>query len=100
MATRLAHGHPERSFRGVSVQNALRDGSHSWIGRNAANWWSKTNVTRYDYRYSTSELQKWIEPVQEMALKSEAVIIAFNNHFAGQAVENAEEFMKLLGLAA
>jgi uncharacterized protein YecE (DUF72 family) len=65
-------------------------------GRNAANWWSGTNVTRYDYRYTTAQLQEWVEPVKAMAAKAEAVIIAFNNHFAGQAVENAEEFMKLL----
>ncbi|MEE8441871.1 MAG: DUF72 domain-containing protein [Spirochaetia bacterium] len=69
-------------------------------GRNAANWWSGTNVTRYDYRYSQGELGEWVEPVKEMAAKAEAVIIAFNNHFAGQAVENAEEFMALLGLRA
>jgi uncharacterized protein YecE (DUF72 family) len=69
-------------------------------GRNAANWWSGTNVTRYDYRYTTTELQDWVEPVKEMAAKAEAVIIAFNNHFAGQAVENAEEFARLLGLVA
>jgi uncharacterized protein YecE (DUF72 family) len=69
-------------------------------GRNAANWWSGTNVTRYDYRYTTTELQDWVEPVGEMAGMAEAVIIAFNNHFAGQAVENAEELMRLLGLTA
>ena len=68
-------------------------------GRNAANWWNGTNVTRYDYRYSQGELWDWVEPVKEMAAKAEAVIIAFNNHFAGQAVDNAEEFMALLGIA-
>jgi uncharacterized protein YecE (DUF72 family) len=69
-------------------------------GRNAANWWKGTNITRYDYRYSEEELHDWIEPVKVLAAKAEVVIITFNNHFAGQAVENAEEFMKLLGLAA
>lgn len=67
-------------------------------GRNATNWWNGTNITRYDYRYSQGELGDWVEPVREMAAKAEAVIIAFNNHFAGQAVENAEELMGLLGL--
>ncbi len=69
-------------------------------GRNAVNWWKGTNITRYDYRYSQGELGDWVEPVKELAAKAEAVIIAFNNHFAGQAVENAEEFMALLGLNA
>ena len=67
-------------------------------GRNRANWWSGSNVTRYDYRYSREELREWIEPVTKMAAEGEAVIIAFNNHFGGQAVDNAEEFMHLLGL--
>ena len=66
-------------------------------GRNTVNWWNGTNVTRYDYRYTQGELGDWLEPVKEMAAKAEAVIIAFNNHFAGQAIENAEEFMALLG---
>jgi len=69
-------------------------------GRNAGNWWSGTNVTRYDFRYSREELEEWVEPVRQMANEAQAVIIAFNNHFAGQAVQNAEEFMQLLGLTA
>ena len=74
---------------------------HAYVrfhGRNAANWWQGTNVTRYDYRYSTPELEGWVEPVQSLAAQSEVVVVAFNNHFAGQAVANAEEFMKLLGV--
>jgi uncharacterized protein YecE (DUF72 family) len=69
-------------------------------GRNSANWWNGTNVTRYDYRYSQAELQDWVGPVRDLAGKAEAVIVTFNNHFAGQAVANAREFMELLGLVA
>lgn len=69
-------------------------------GRNRANWWGGTNVTRYDYRYSTAELIEWVAPIRQLATQAQIVIVAFNNHFAGQAVENAEELMQLLGVAA
>ncbi len=65
-------------------------------GRNAAQWWSGTNVTRYDYLYREDELDGWVGPVTSMAANAEAVIVAFNNHFAGQAVENAGQFVSML----
>lgn len=68
-------------------------------GRNASQWWSGTNVTRYDYLYAGDELRSWVGPVRELVSGSEAVIIAFNNHFAGQAVRNAEEFAAMIGTA-
>ena len=69
-------------------------------GRNAREWWSGTNVTRYDYLYSDAELREWVSPVRLMAREAEAVIVTFNNHFAGQAVENAEQFMEMVLRAA
>ena len=69
-------------------------------GRNAANWWNGTNVSRYDYLYSEEELKEWVGPVQTLAKEAEAVIVTFNNHFGGQAVQNAEQFSSMLGLAA
>lgn len=67
-------------------------------GRNAQQWWTGTNVTRYDYRYTSEELDSWVGPVQQLAKEAEAVIVTFNNHFGGQAVENAEQFAGMLGL--
>lgn len=69
-------------------------------GRNAANWWGGTNVTRYDYLYREEELREWTAPVIAMADQGEAVIVAFNNHFEGQAVVNAEQFAAMIGIAA
>jgi len=69
-------------------------------GRNAANWWGGTNVSRYDYRYSIPELNEWIGPIHALAEQTETLIVTFNNHFNGQAVANAEELMGLLGLIA
>jgi uncharacterized protein YecE (DUF72 family) len=92
---RLPRGALEGTFRTTAPHAYVR-----FHGRNSANWWQGTNVTRYDYRYSTEELAGFIEPVRELAARSEVVLVAFNNHFAGQAVANAEEFMRMLGLAA
>ncbi len=69
-------------------------------GRNAPQWWGGTNVTRYDYLYREEELREWAGPVRAMMDDAEAVIVAFNNHFAGQAVQNAAQFAAMLGQAA
>ncbi len=69
-------------------------------GRNAPQWWSGTNVTRYDYLYREEELRGWVGPVRAMLDEAEAVIVAFNNHFGGQAAENAEQFAAMIGQAA
>ena len=65
-------------------------------GRNARNWWQGTNVTRYDYLYSESELAEWIGPIGDLSAQSETLVIAFNNHFNGQAVVNAEQLRMML----
>lgn len=65
-------------------------------GRNAAAWWNGTNVTRYDYRYGEDELAEWVGPIHSLVDRAEAVVIAFNNHFAGQAVENATQLAAML----
>jgi uncharacterized protein YecE (DUF72 family) len=69
-------------------------------GRNADQWWSGTNITRYDYLYREEELREWIDPVNSMVREAEAVIVTFNNHFAGQAVRNAEQFSAMIGATA
>jgi len=68
-------------------------------GRNAANWWRGSNVSRYDYLYREEELAEWVAPVTAMADEGEAVIVTFNNHFGGQAVQNAEQFAAMIGIA-
>ena len=65
-------------------------------GRNAANWWNGTNVTRYDYSYREEELAAWIGPIEALEAQSETLLIAFNNHDAGQAVRNAEMLAAML----
>lgn len=65
-------------------------------GRNAAQWWSGTNVTRYDYEYNAEELAPWTNRVAEIAGEAETTYAFFNNHARGNAARNAELFIKLL----
>lgn len=65
-------------------------------GRNAANWWTGTNVTRYDYAYSPEELEPWTNRVAEIADAAETTFAFFNNHARGNAARNAEQFIELL----
>ncbi len=57
-------------------------------GRNAANWWTGDNVTRYEYDYSGAEMAKWAK-VMERAEESPAAI---------PLDENAEVFLKERGV--
>lgn len=65
-------------------------------GRNDANWWKGDNASRYDYLYNENELSEWIPKITKIAEKSTRVIIAFNNHWKGQAVTNAKAMKNLL----
>lgn len=65
-------------------------------GRNRENWWKGTNVSRYDYRYSSSELAERVPALKEMASNAKVLLVAFNNHYKGQAVDNALELKGLL----
>jgi uncharacterized protein YecE (DUF72 family) len=65
-------------------------------GRNSAAWWKGTNVTRYDYRYSRAELAERVPALKKLAASASVLLVAFNNHYKGQAVENARELKGLL----
>lgn len=65
-------------------------------GRNAANWWTGDNASRYDYLYSPGELEEWTRRVKAIVARSRILMIFFNNHLRGQAVQNARQFSELL----
>ena len=68
-------------------------------GRSAATWWKHEHAhERYDYLYSSEELEPWAGRVADIAAnKSVREIYAFfNNHRRGQAPRNAEQFEALL----
>jgi uncharacterized protein YecE (DUF72 family) len=69
-------------------------------GRNAAQWWRHAaSEDRYDYLYSTKEL----EPIAETAVAARALVkkmyLYMNNHFAAKSVANAVAVKHLAGEA-
>jgi len=67
-------------------------------GRNRQMWWKGDNISRYDYLYDDDELQGWIERIKVIIEKAKILLIAFNNHSRGQAVQNARRLKELLVL--
>jgi len=65
-------------------------------GRNASNWWKGDNVSRYDYLYSSEELSEWLPMIERMLAKSRLLLVIFNNHSRGQAIQNARQLQGLL----
>ncbi len=65
-------------------------------GRNAANWWTGDNASRYDYLYKPDELAGWTERIREIIAKARLLMIFFNNHRHGMAVQNAMQMRELL----
>jgi uncharacterized protein YecE (DUF72 family) len=51
-------------------------------GRNAETWNKRTGsaAERFDYLYSEDELREWVEPLSELAGRSESVYAMFNNN--------------------
>jgi uncharacterized protein YecE (DUF72 family) len=65
-------------------------------GRNAGNWWEGDSTSRYDYLYSEGELASWVDRIRRIMRKARTLVVAFNNHFRGQAVQNARLLKTLL----
>lgn len=65
-------------------------------GRNAGQWWTGNNVTRYDYEYSPEELEPWTARTAEIEEAAGTTFAFFNNHARGSAARNAELFIELL----
>ena len=53
---------------------------------------------RYLYRYSVDELAEWVPRIHRIAAQTKEVSILFNNNSGGDAVGNAKQFMKMLGV--
>jgi len=65
-------------------------------GRNNAQWWKGDSASRYDYLYTREELSGWLPGLRAMQPKVKLLLVAFNNHRRGQAVQNARELKQLL----
>jgi len=65
-------------------------------GRNKENWWTGDNASRYDYLYDTGELSGWVERVRTIVSQVRTLLIFFNNHWRGNAAQNARMMKELL----
>jgi len=92
----------EPKFRSSIRQNQLPNVRTFYYmrlhGRNAAQWWTHgATEDRYDYLYSTEELQ----PIAETATAARAIVkkayLYMNNHFAAKSVANAVAVKHLTG---
>lgn len=68
-------------------------------GRNSAAWWTGDNASRYDYLYNASELSEWVDRIRQILDKVPVLLLFFNNHWRGQAAQNAREMRMLLQTA-
>lgn len=82
-----------------SDQVTARVGYVRLHGRNYDDWFREDAdvAERYNYLYSRSELQSWIEKVERIRLRADEVYVITNNHYRGQAVVNAFELEAGLG---
>jgi len=64
-------------------------------GRNS-NWFNAPTSVRYDYLYSNDELKEFIPPINDMAVKTNTVLVFFNNCHAGSAAKNAIMLAQML----
>jgi len=67
-------------------------------GRNYKQWFSKTADVRerYDYLYSPTELEPWVDRVKTIAADAEETYVITNNHNLGKSVVNAFELKAFL----
>lgn len=67
-------------------------------GRNYDQWFtsSENPAERYNYYYSPAELAPWVERIQAIAERTDAVYVIANNHFRGKAVANGLQMENML----
>ncbi len=66
-------------------------------GRNFKEWFRDAagRNARYDYLYSTAELEEWLKKIREIAAEAQATYVINNNHYRGQAAANSLELKSL-----
>jgi uncharacterized protein YecE (DUF72 family) len=66
-------------------------------GRNSQKWWDHDQAwERYDYTYSTQELEEWVPRIKTLDAAAEHTFLFANNHWHGQAVDTARQLRLLL----
>ncbi len=67
-------------------------------GRNYEHWFTSGDhpEERYDYLYSSSELEGWADRIRYVAAATETTYVITNNHFRGKAVANALQLISII----
>ncbi|WP_136809728.1 DUF72 domain-containing protein [Desulfosediminicola flagellatus] len=66
-------------------------------GRNTRGWRSGNMQKKFDYDYSSEELQQWCQKwLAPMTQRAERGVCYFNNHVRAQAPKNAQRLYKIL----
>jgi uncharacterized protein YecE (DUF72 family) len=67
-------------------------------GRNAGEWFTEKEDAsqRYNYLYTSQELDEWVDRIHRMARDAERIYIYMNNHVGGQGLANALELKSKL----
>ena len=65
-------------------------------GRNKAAWWTGDNASRYNYLYNRDELEEWVQRIRQIIEGVPLLLLFFNNHWRGNAAQNAREMRLLL----
>jgi len=69
-------------------------------GRNARAWFDRKagRDQKYDYLYTPPEIADWCDRIRSIAGSTDSTYVVTNNHFGGQAVANAFELSRGLGV--
>lgn len=67
-------------------------------GRNYQSWFTENKHVgeRYDYLYSASELEPWLDRIKTVEHAANDTYVVTNNHYLGKAVVNALEISSIL----
>lgn len=91
-------------FESRSTMPSLAVATNDWAyvrlhGRNADTWFARTasSADRFDYLYSTEELEEWVEPIKRLASEADETFVMFNNNKRDYAQRNASEIATILG---
>ncbi len=89
----------EPRLRGLLPPVAVPTASLAYVrfhGRNQDNWWRGDSASRYDYLYAEDELREWLPRIAALTAAARSVVVYFNNHWRGQATQNAHDLQGLL----
>jgi uncharacterized protein YecE (DUF72 family) len=68
-------------------------------GRNASTWEAKglaSSSERFNYLYSDTELEEFVDPLRKLAAEARSIHVAFNNNYQDYSQRNARRLMEML----